>query len=189
VGTRVNKYDPLAEVMTDKVNAEIPSSFAGVIKEIIAKEGETLPVGAVICTIEVEGEGTETAETKREEAPKAEVPAAPAQAAAPKKPAGERGRYSPAVLRLAQEHNIDLEQVQGTGMGGRITRKDLLKLIESGNIPTPSQTPTAPVQAPVQSVQEAPKAEASVAAAPKQAAAPNVPLQPGDIEIPVTPVR
>ncbi|EMI09797.1 MULTISPECIES: dihydrolipoamide acetyltransferase family protein [Anoxybacillus] len=191
VGTRVNKYDPLAEVMTDKVNAEIPSSFAGVIKEIIAKEGETLPVGAVICTIEVEGEGTETAETKREEAPKAEVPAAPAQAAAPKKPAGAKGRYSPAVLRLAQEHNIDLEQVQGTGMGGRITRKDLLKLIESGNIPTPSQAPTAPVQAQasVQSVQEAPKAEAPAAAAPKQAAMPNVPVQPGDIEIPVTPVR
>ncbi|KIP22257.1 Dihydrolipoyllysine-residue acetyltransferase component of pyruvate dehydrogenase complex [Anoxybacillus ayderensis] len=189
VGTRVNKYDPLAEVMTDKVNAEIPSSFAGVIKEIIAKEGETLPVGAVICTIEVEGEGIETAETKQEEAPKAEAPAAPAQAAMPKKPAGERGRYSPAVLRLAQEHNIDLEQVRGTGMGGRITRKDLLKLIESGNIPTPGQAPTAPVQESVQSVQEAPKAEASVAATPKQAAAPNVPVQPGDIEIPVTPVR
>ncbi|KIQ95671.1 Dihydrolipoyllysine-residue acetyltransferase component of pyruvate dehydrogenase complex [Anoxybacillus thermarum] len=189
VGTRVNKYDPLAEVMTDKVNAEIPSSFAGVIKEIIAKEGETLPVGAVICTIEVEGEGIETAETKQEEAPKAEAPAAPAQAAAPKKPAGEKGRYSPAVLRLAQEHNIDLEQVQGTGMGGRITRKDLLKLIESGNTPTPSQTPTAAVQESVQSVQEASKAEASVAAAPKQAAAPNVPVQLGDIEIPVTPVR
>ncbi|ANB60140.1 dihydrolipoamide acetyltransferase family protein [Anoxybacteroides amylolyticum] len=189
VGDKVNKYDPIAEVMTDKVNAEIPSSFTGVIKEIIAQEGETLPVGAVICTMETEGEGAGT-ETKQEEAPKAEA-AAPAQvqAAAPKKPAGEKGRYSPAVLRLAQEHNIDLEQVQGTGMGGRITRKDVLKLIESGNIPTPSQA-SAPVQASVQTVQEAPKAEAPVAAAaPKQAAAPSVPVQAGDIEIPVTPVR
>ncbi|WP_027407718.1 dihydrolipoamide acetyltransferase family protein [Anoxybacteroides tepidamans] len=196
VGDKVNKYDPIAEVMTDKVNAEIPSSFTGVIKEIIAQEGETLPVGAVICTMETEGgevAAAEATETKQEEAPKAEAAApAPAQAAAPKKPAGEKGRYSPAVLRLAQEHNIDLEQVQGTGMGGRITRKDLLKLIESGNIPTPGQKPAAPAQeqAAVQPAQEAPKAEAPVAAAaPKQATAPSVPVQPGDVEIPVTPVR
>ncbi len=191
VGDKVNKYDPIAEVMTDKVNAEIPSSFTGVIKEIIANEGETLPVGAVICTIEVEGENAAApaAETKQEEAPKAEPTAAAAPA--PKKPAGEKGRYSPAVLRLAQEHNIDLEQVQGTGMGGRITRKDLLKLIESGNIPTADQKPAAQAQPAVaaQPVQEAPKAEAPAQAAPKQAAAPNVPVQPGDIEIPVTPVR
>lgn len=55
VGDKVNKYDPLAEVTTDKVSAEIPSSFAGVITELIANEGETLPVGAVVCAIEVEG--------------------------------------------------------------------------------------------------------------------------------------
>ncbi|WP_199425974.1 dihydrolipoamide acetyltransferase family protein [Thermaerobacillus caldiproteolyticus] len=191
VGDKVNKYDPIAEVMTDKVNAEIPSSFTGVIKELIASEGETLPVGAVICTIEVEGEGTgaPSAETKQEEAPTAEAPKAEA-APAPKKPAGaNKGRYSPAVLRLAQEHNIDLEQVQGTGMGGRITRKDLLKLIESGHIPAADQKPAAPAQpaAAPQPTQEAPKAEP--AAAPKQPAAPNVPVQAGDIEIPVTPVR
>jgi len=194
VGDKVNKYDPIAEVMTDKVNAEIPSSFTGVIKEIIANEGETLPVGAVICTMEVEGEGGATEEApKQEEAPKAEAPtaqaAAPAQA--PKKPAGAKGRYSPAVLRLAQEHNIDLELVEGTGMGGRITRKDLLKLIESGNIPTADQKPAA-AQPAVEAapVQEAPKAEATVqAAAPKQPAAPSIPVQAGDIEIPVTPVR
>jgi 2-oxoisovalerate dehydrogenase E2 component (dihydrolipoyl transacylase) len=191
VGDKVNKYDPIAEVMTDKVNAEVPSSFTGVIKELIASEGETLPVGAVICTIEVEGEGSApeapAAEATQAEAPKAEAPAsqAAAPAQAPKKPAGERGRYSPAVLRLAQEHNIDLEQVQGTGAGGRITRKDLLKLIESGNIPTPGQKPAA--QAAAQPVQEAPQAE--TAAAPKQPAAPSVPVQAGDVEIPVTPVR
>ena len=55
VGDKVNKYDPLAEVMTDKVNAEVPSSFSGVIKELIAEEGETLAVGEMICTIEIEG--------------------------------------------------------------------------------------------------------------------------------------
>jgi 2-oxoisovalerate dehydrogenase E2 component (dihydrolipoyl transacylase) len=186
-GSRVNKYDPLAEVMTDKVTAEIPSSFTGTIKELIAKEGETLPVGSVICTIEVEGEdaAAKAAETTQEEAPKTEG----AQVASTPKRGANKGRYSPAVLRLAQEHNIDLEQVQGTGMGGRITRKDLLKLIESGNIPTAGQKqPAAQVQqaVPAQPVQEAPKAEE---AAPKQPAAPTIPVQAGDIEIPVTPVR
>lgn len=187
VGDKVNKYDPIAEVMTDKVNAEIPSSFTGVIKEIIANEGETLPVGAVICTIEVEGEGT-AAEAKQEEAPKAEETKGAAAQAPKKADRANKGRYSPAVLRLAQEHNIDLEQVQGTGLGGRITRKDLLKLIESGNIPkaggqSAASSQPAPQPTPVQ---EAPKAEP--AAVPKQAAT-SVPVHAGDIEIPVTPVR
>jgi 2-oxoisovalerate dehydrogenase E2 component (dihydrolipoyl transacylase) len=188
VGDKINKYDPIAEVMTDKVNAEIPSSFTGVIKEIIAKEGETLPVGAVICTIEVEGEGT-AAETKHEEASKAEETKGEAAQAPKKADRGNKGRYSPAVLRLAQEHNIDLEQVQGTGLGGRITRKDLLKLIESGNIPKAGGQPAASAQPAPQPTraQEAPKAEP--AAVPKRPAAPNVPVQAGDIEIPVTPVR
>lgn len=185
VGDRVNKYDPLAEVMTDKVNAEIPSSFAGVIKEIIAKEGETLPVGAVICTIEVEGEGqVEEKQTSVEN----ELPPTNEQANKQpmKKQGGERGRYSPAVLRLAQEHNIDLTQVTGTGMGGRITRKDLLKFIESSNVPkadAPKQVAEPVQQAEVPKQEIAPKAEAP------QQQAPNVPVQAGDIEIPVTSVR
>lgn len=185
VGDRVNKYDPLAELMTDKVNAEIPSSFAGFIKEIMAKEGETLPVGAVICTIEVEGEGqVEEKQTSVED----ELPSTNEQANKQpmKKQGGERGRYSPAVLRLAQEHNIDLTQVTGTGMGGRITRKDLLKFIESGNVPkadAPKQVAEPVQQAEVPKQEIAPKAEAP------QQQAPNVPVQAGDIEIPVTPVR
>lgn len=185
VGDRVNKYDPLAEVMTDKVNAEIPSSFAGVIKEIIAKEGETLPVGAVICTIETEGEGQgEEKPTNNEK--KLTVTNEQTNKQMVKKQTSERGRYSPAVLRLAQEHNIDLTQVTGTGMGGRITRKDLLKLIESGNVPkadAPKQAVEPIQQAEVPKQEIAPKVEL-----PKQQA-PNVPVQAGDIEIPVTPVR
>ncbi|MBB5356359.1 2-oxoisovalerate dehydrogenase E2 component (dihydrolipoyl transacylase) [Anoxybacillus mongoliensis] len=185
VGDRVNKYDPLAEVMTDKVNAEIPSSFAGVIKEIIAKEGETLPVGAVICTIEVEGEGR--VEEKQTSVEHELLPSSEQTNKQPvKKQAGERGRYSPAVLRLAQEHHIDLTQVTGTGMGGRITRKDLLKLIESGNVPkadAPKQVAEQVQQVEVPKQDIAPKIEAS-----KQQA-PSIPVQAGDIEIPVTPVR
>ncbi|GAC89725.1 branched-chain alpha-keto acid dehydrogenase E2 subunit [Anoxybacillus flavithermus NBRC 109594] len=185
VGDRVNKYDPLAEVMTDKVNAEIPSSFAGVIKEIIAKEGETLPVGAVICTIETEGEGqVEEKPTNNEK--ELTVTNEQTNKQTVKKQTSERGRYSPAVLRLAQEHNIDLTQVTGTGMGGRITRKDLLKLIESGNVPKADALKQAvePIQQVEVSKQEvAPKVEL-----PKQQA-PSVSVQAGDIEIPVTPVR
>ncbi|AEH47302.1 dihydrolipoamide acetyltransferase family protein [Parageobacillus thermoglucosidasius] len=186
VGDKVNKYDPIAEVITDKVSAEIPSSFAGVIKEIIASEGETLPVGAVICMIEAEtlDQEAQIIEEKQEEAGQAEAPV-------PNKQTKAKGRYSPAVLRLAQEYNIDLSQIQGTGLGGRITRKDLLKLIESGNIPKAevqqaalSQTRNAPQPA---LAQEAQKTEQ--AAVFKQPAAPNIPVHAGDVEIPVTPVR
>ncbi|OOE04862.1 branched-chain alpha-keto acid dehydrogenase subunit E2 [Anoxybacillus kestanbolensis] len=185
VGDRVNKYDPLAEVMTDKVNAEIPSSFAGVIKEIIAKEGETLPVGAVICTIETEGEG-QVEEKPTNNQKELTVTNEQTNKQTVKKQTSERGRYSPAVLRLAQEHNIDLTQVTGTGMGGRITRKDLLKLIESGNVPKAD----APKQAvePIQQVEVSKQEVAPKVELPKQQA-PSVSVQAGDIEIPVTPVR
>ncbi|WP_026582939.1 dihydrolipoamide acetyltransferase family protein [Bacillus sp. J33] len=194
VGDKVNKYDPLAEVMTDKVNAEVPSSFTGVIKELIAEEGETYEVGQVILTIETEG-GGEKAPAESE--PKAEEKAEPAEsggndaASVSKAPAtadSPKGvRYSPAVLKLSQEHGIDLNQVTGTGGGGRITRKDLMKIIESGNIPTADAAPAAPEKAEAPAAAAAP---AQPAAQAKQAApAPNIPVMPGDVEIPVTGVR
>ncbi|WP_318617604.1 dihydrolipoamide acetyltransferase family protein [Sporosarcina sp. YIM B06819] len=189
-GDTVNKYDPLAEVNTDKVTAEVPSSFAGVIKELIAQEGETLAVGAIICTIEIEGGAT------------VEAPAAPAQVApahevpavAPQTPAASlnrekgkaAGRYSPAVLRLSQDNGIDLTLVEGSGKEGRITRKDLLAIIESGNIPTAASAPGVEVVAPVTPVTTA---TAPTAPAMKAAEPVNVPVTAGDIEIPVTGVR
>ena len=130
VGDKVNKYDPLAEVMTDKVNAEIPSSFTGIIKELIAEEGETLAVGEVICTIEsARSRRTQNVATKEDE----QTQNSQKQSTVNKNKQVKKPRYSPAVLKLSQEHGIDLTQV-GTGAGGRITRKDLLKLIDSGNI-------------------------------------------------------
>lgn len=175
VGDKVNKYDPLAEVMTDKVNAEVPSSFSGTIKELIAGEGDTLAVGEIICTIEIEG-GTS------DEAPAAEE--------------GSKARYSPAVLKLAQENNIDLTQVKGSGAGGRITRKDLKQIIDSGNIPQAStqkeevkessQTQPAVSQPATQTQTAAPS---QPAAAQSAAPAPSVPVTAGDIEIPVTGIR
>lgn len=127
-GDIVKKYDPLAEVQTDKVNAEIPSSFAGVVKELVANEGDTLSVGGLICYIETETEesGENTAMVSTSPSPE-QSEALDGQT--------NKYRYSPAVLKMSHDHNIDLEKVNGTGKGGRITRKDLQKIIDSGNIP------------------------------------------------------
>jgi len=198
-GDTVKKYDSLAEVVTDKVNAEIPSSFEGVITELIAQEGQTLPVGAVVCSIEIAGDSelpppppekksaVSTAilnagvQKKQEASQSVSTPPSAARKEARK----DKVRYSPAVLRLAQEHDIALDQVTGTGEGGRITRKDLLKLIETGNIPTATSAAPAPAAIQAISAQPAP-AQAQHAEKP---AAPVQPTQPGDIEIPVTKVR
>lgn len=196
-GDHVNKYDPLAEVNTDKVTAEVPSSFTGTIKELIASEGETLEVGAVVCTIETEGGGEAPAEeAKSEPVEKAqEMPAADAPvtkdlkgekgSSQPAATNAKGGRYSPAVLRLAQDNDIDLTQVEGSGNEGRITRKDLLKLIESGNIPKAGEAPAAQTSAPAADPEQ-PAAQAQAPAAKKEA---TIESAPGDIEIPVTGVR
>lgn len=184
VGDKVNKYDPLAEVMTDKVNAEIPSSFSGTIKEIIAEEGMTYAVGEVILTIETEGGSTSVApvqETQQEvETAQKEQPIS-----AQPQETGNKVRYSPAVLKLSQEHGIDLSQVKGTGTGGRITRKDLTKLIESGNIPKAEQE--SPVHEEI--TPASPKVQVETVTEKQAALSTNIPVKSGDIEIPVTGVR
>ncbi|MBB6454200.1 2-oxoisovalerate dehydrogenase E2 component (dihydrolipoyl transacylase) [Salirhabdus euzebyi] len=177
-GDKVNKYDPIAEVMTDKVNAEVPSSFTGTIKELVAKEGETIAVGELMCYIEVEGAADEaatksTANTNEKETISNEDASGDQSM---------KKRYSPAVLRLAQENDIDLDQVVGTGRGGRITRKDLEKIIETGLIPkaeaqstTAAQPTSTPVGQPTNVQSAAPTSQVETAT--------------GDIEIPVTGVR
>ncbi|OZM57602.1 branched-chain alpha-keto acid dehydrogenase subunit E2 [Lottiidibacillus patelloidae] len=183
VGDTVKKYDPLAEVTTDKVNAEIPSSFTGVVKEIIAGEGETLAVGELVCVIETEGEGGGSAE-----ATPATKPASKEEATNVPAASGDdsmKRRYSPAVLRMAQENDIDLEQVNGSGKGGRITRKDILAVIESGNIPKAGDAKPASQAA---SSSQPETTQAPAPSAPK-AQPVNVPTMPGDVEIPVTNVR
>lgn len=119
-GDHVHKYEPIAEVTTDKVNAEIPSSYTGVIHELIAKEDETLTVGEVICSIDSEESSTHLPmiENRVEDKPIIQNNSM-------------KTRYSPAVLKLSQQHGLDLTTVNGTGREGRITRKDLLSLIES----------------------------------------------------------
>ncbi|WP_087971625.1 dihydrolipoamide acetyltransferase family protein [Oceanobacillus rekensis] len=133
VGDHVNKYDPITEVMTDKVNAEVPSSFTGVIKELSAAEGDTIAVGDLICYIETEGaqESDSLDEEKEEIAIESEDATSNGESM--------KKRYSPAVLRIAQENAIDLNDVRGSGRGGRITRKDLEKIISTGEVPIASQ--------------------------------------------------
>ncbi|MEQ6000233.1 dihydrolipoamide acetyltransferase family protein [Bacillus amyloliquefaciens] len=170
-GDQVNKYDPIAEVMTDKVNAEVPSSFTGTITELVGEEGQTLAVGEIICKIETEETETEAAPKREEEQNTPSDTGANRQG----KDQSNKARYSPAVLRLAGEHGIQLEEVEGTGAGGRITRKDIQKIIDSG-MQQKSEAPAA-----VQTTQQAPKQQQKQAPAPA--------LSAGDIEIPVTGVR
>ncbi|WP_214747626.1 MULTISPECIES: dihydrolipoamide acetyltransferase family protein [unclassified Exiguobacterium] len=174
-GDTVKKYDPIAEVITDKVTAEVPSSFDGVIEKLLAEEGDTLQVGDAIVTMQVSGGSTEVAATEQE------VPAVEETTSAD---TSMKKRYSPAVLKLSGEHGIDLEQVTGTGAGGRITRKDLLKLIESGSIPTSQATEPKPE---AQAAPVAPPAEAPPA--PKRPVIAPQPTETGDIEIPTAGVR
>ncbi|WP_066257444.1 dihydrolipoamide acetyltransferase family protein [Neobacillus drentensis] len=184
VGDKVNKYDPLAEVMTDKVNAEVPSSFTGVIKELIAEEGETLAVGEIVCTIEMEGGTVQDAPA----AITSDAPSTNGSESAEPADQGNKARYSPAVLKISQEHGIDLTKVSGTGAGGRITRKDLLKLIESGTIPVAGQIVEADKEpAVVQASKQEPVQPVSTQTTPAPAV--NIPVAVGDIEIPVTGIR
>ncbi|MFB5661983.1 dihydrolipoamide acetyltransferase family protein [Alteribacillus sp. HJP-4] len=131
-GDKVNKYDPIAEVMTDKVNAEVPCSAAGTIKELMVKEDETVQVGSLICYIETEAD-TQKRKIDKDDAPKTE-PTDSSEIASPEENTAAESlkhRYSPAVLRMAQDNNIDLTAVTGSGRGGRITRKDLESIINN----------------------------------------------------------
>jgi len=135
-GDWIEEYDVLCELITDKVTVEMPSPARGRLVDILVQEGETADVGTPICLLE-----------DPEASPKAGDPAGgdaegkvadgtneyPEEADRPM-----RQRYSPAVLTLAQQHRIDLTQVKGTGLGGRITRKDVLRFIEDRKTASPA---------------------------------------------------
>ncbi|WP_227938433.1 dihydrolipoamide acetyltransferase family protein [Alkalihalobacillus deserti] len=178
-GQYVNKYDPIAEVMTDKVNAEVPSSYSGTIKDLLVQEDETVEVGVIICTIDVE-EAANVEKPERAPEPKAVESTLSERA----KDQSQKRRYSPAVLRMSQESGIDLEQVSGSGKGGRITRKDLQRLIDSGEKP-----PAAPVAAniaePTPTTDAQPVVQKQIPSKME-----DVPVaHRGDIEIPVNGIR
>src|SRR5438309_10517961 len=148
-GDKVVEFEPLLEVDTDKVSAEVPSPVTGVLREILAKEGQTVQAGAEIAVVELGATAGEAADgrdgkvTATPEAP-APAPKASSRGSAAGTPAdaapisvekhatveateleGGEHRYSPAVQMLASELKVDLSQIPGTGLGGRITKKDV----------------------------------------------------------------
>ncbi|MCT4792370.1 MULTISPECIES: dihydrolipoamide acetyltransferase family protein [Exiguobacterium] len=179
-GDTVKKYDPIAEVITDKVTAEVPSSFDGVIDKLLAEEGDTLQVGEAIVTLQVSGGSTEVAATEEAVPAIEETPVSSDQSM--------KKRYSPAVLKLSAEHGIDLEQVSGTGAGGRITRKDLLKIVETGQIKQPD-TVEAPTIESVPAAKPAEQRESAQPSRPQTAKSTASTTEDGDIEIPTAGVR
>jgi len=160
-GDKVERDEPLFEISTDKVDAEIPSPSAGVLKEIKVNEGQTVPIQTVVAVIDSAGGAAASAPAAaatKAEAPKAAsappTAAKPAAPAAPAAPAGtgtstEKVRSSPLVRRMARENNIDLTQVPGTGAGGRVSKHDMQAAIEGGSAHAPAQaTHAAPAAAP-----------------------------------------
>src|SRR6266852_1506481 len=166
-GDFVKRDEPLVEVVTDKVNAEIPSPFEGKLVKITATQGETVQVGSVIAQIEVAdaaSAGAEATKTQPQAAasPVAAPPAREASEApgpAPEVATGGggdgRARLSPAVRKLAAEHGLDPATLRGSGLGGRVTRDDVLAAVggqattAAPAAPAAPKTPAAPAPAPV----------------------------------------
>jgi pyruvate dehydrogenase E2 component (dihydrolipoamide acetyltransferase) len=186
-GDKVQRDEPLFEISTDKVDAEIPAPASGVLQEIKIAEGTTVGVNTVVGTIAVDGESAAAkpaaaptkaapvvpAAPKEEEKTTAAPPPTPAPAAAQEEE--EESRSSPLVRKIAREHRISLSQVTGTGLGGRITKQDIMQFIENQGSAQPVSTP-AP----------APAQPAAAAPAPPRPAAPAP--YPGDL-VPMSNMR
>jgi len=180
IGDTVDRDEPLFEISTDKVDAEIPSPGAGVLTEIKVKEGETVPVNSVVAVIGAAGEkaaADPAAKGTAASAPSAGVSQANGQSEMPEAAVGQpesaasaaarvptagaashtgstpgsvpgsieelrRQKSSPLVRRIAAEHNVDIRQINGTGISGRVTKNDILGYIETGA--KPAARPTAP---------------------------------------------
>jgi 2-oxoglutarate dehydrogenase E2 component (dihydrolipoamide succinyltransferase) len=155
-GDKVQRDEPLFEISTDKVDAEIPAPASGVLQEIKVTEGTTVGVNTIVGTIAVDGESAgapakpaapapaadKPAATKTEEKKSAPAPAPPAVPAAHEEE--EETRSSPLVRKIAREHGVNLSQVSGTGLGGRITKQDIMQFIENQGSSQPSPTPASP---------------------------------------------
>ena len=163
VGDTVKRDEPIFEISTDKVDAEIPAPASGTLAEIIVTEGQTVPVSTVVARLETEA-GAATSGPER--APEAGEPAAPAAPSAPPKTAASgpaspapsaaprvatgnggsleerlRTRSSPLVRKIAAEHGIEIAALQGSGLAGRVTKRDIMQFLESG-APVPGTRPS-----------------------------------------------
>jgi pyruvate dehydrogenase E2 component (dihydrolipoamide acetyltransferase) len=193
-GDKVERDEPLFEISTDKVDAEIPSPSAGVLKEIKVNEGQTVPIQTVVAVIDGAGStaaapapapakpAATAAPVAASAQPPAARPAAPAVRPAAPAPAaaataqaapaqqrsgGERIHSSPLVRRMAAEHGIDLTAVPGTGAGGRISKQDIEAVIAAGGVPA-AAPPSGPAAAPARTTPPppAPSAAPSASTAP-----------------------
>src|SRR2546427_4812839 len=169
-GDKVQRDEPLFEISTDKVDAEIPAPASGVLREIKVSEGTTVGVNTVVGTIATDGEASAPAksppaaaappqkeEKKEEKREEKKAAPAPPPAATPAPEAtheeDEEARSSPLVRKIAREHGVSLSQISGTGLGGRITKQDIMSFIErQSSAPaapqTPVQQPAASTSAP-----------------------------------------
>ena len=210
-GEQVEADEPLLEISTDKVDTEVPSPGTGVLSEILVQEGATVDVGTKLAVIGGDGASaqpaepaepvqqdappepataeaaaeTEAASSGESPAPTAPSEPAPAQAEAPS--TNGKTFVSPVVAKIASEHGVDPSQVQGTGRGGRVTKKDILNFIESGG----QAAPAAPAQPAAPAEPEpAPAPEAAAPAPPKPALAPAPSAaQPGESFEPMSAMR
>jgi len=168
-GDKVERDEPLFEISTDKVDAEIPSPSAGVLKEIKVGEGQTVPIQTVVGVIDAAGSAAASsapvpAKTAASPSAPAKAPAAAATAPAISRPAAptltaapvaaasassssERIHSSPLVRRMAKEHGIDLSTIEGTGAGGRISKQDIEAVIAAGGAPAAAPAYSAPAPA------------------------------------------
>jgi 2-oxoisovalerate dehydrogenase E2 component (dihydrolipoyl transacylase) len=157
-GDKVVEFEPMLEVDTDKVNAEVPSPVSGVLREILAKEGETVQAGAEIAVVETDGvlpTGGEVPAQPAEgpapgpAAPPSQAPPAPSEPPPPE--GGGEHRFSPGVQMAASDLNVDLSKVTGTGLGGRVTKKDVQDFAARAKAApappaAPAPAPTAPAE-------------------------------------------
>jgi len=196
-GDKVQRDEPLFEISTDKVDAEIPAPASGVLQEIKVSEGTTVGVNTIVGTIAVDGEAAAPAKStapasapekpapvkpspeKKEEKQAAATPAPTSSAPPPAAPEPSEGgddeaRSSPLVRKIAREHRVNLSQVSGTGLGGRITKQDIMAFIER-----PSAAPSAP---------SGPTPQAAAPAPSRPVAPPTPAAYPGDL-VPMTNMR
>ena len=208
-GEHIEADEPLLEISTDKVDTEVPSPASGTLTQILVQEGETVEVGTPLARIGGAAEAAAPAPAPAPAAPSSEPEAAPAPAPEPVAPEpvaaapapaptpatvpvqqpSENGKafVSPVVARIASEHGVDPGQVQGTGRGGRVTKKDILDFVESGSAPTPA-APEAPVAQPAAApAPAAPAAPPAPKPAPVAAAAAEA--LPGESIEPMTAMR
>jgi len=189
-GDPVELYESLAEVNTDKVNAEIPSPVAGTMGEHLVEEGAVVPVGQAICRID--GAAEEPAPHDEPAIPASAAASASEPAAAVARPAAVPGNgmhLTPAVRMLASEHSVDVTQISGSGIGGRVTKKDVLEFVQRRDAGEPQPVGgVAARRAEIAATTPAhPAATTTAPAAPLPT--PSAPGAAGDQPLPLTPMR